>query len=170
MNSWKIILATIVIFGAGVMTGGLLVNDVDRANRNNHRPPDAEGRPQSEHGPSRPVEFPRPRQPELLSTNFVKRLDDVLKLTQDERATIEKIIAEGQEQNHAIWTNNAEQMRRVMQDVRHRVREQLNSDQQKQFDDLMRHAPRRPPGSTNAPPVLPPTNAPTAVPTNAPGA
>ena len=28
MNSWKIILAAVVIFGAGVITGGLLVNHV----------------------------------------------------------------------------------------------------------------------------------------------
>ena len=31
MNSWKVILATVVIFGAGVMTGGLLVNYVDHS-------------------------------------------------------------------------------------------------------------------------------------------
>ncbi len=128
MISWKIILATIVIFCAGVMTGGLLVNHVDRTNRFNHRPPGAEFRPPGgEHEPGRGMgmEFPRPRQPDLLNTNFVRRLDDALKLTADQRSAIAKIIAEGQDQNHSIWTNNAEQMRKVMQDVRHRVREQL---------------------------------------------
>ena len=29
MNSWKVILAAVVIFGAGVLTGGLLVNYVE---------------------------------------------------------------------------------------------------------------------------------------------
>ncbi len=33
MNSWKVILATVVIFGAGVLTGGLLVNYVEREHR-----------------------------------------------------------------------------------------------------------------------------------------
>jgi hypothetical protein len=172
VNSWKIILATIVIFGAGVMTGGLLVSHVDRSNRNNHRPPGAEIRPPGlEHEPGRGMgmEFPRPRQPDMLNTNFVRHLDEALKLTAEERSAIEKIIAEGQEQNHSIWTNNAEQMRKVMQDVRHRLRESLLADQQKQFDELMRRAPRRPPNATNGPPVMSPAHAP-AAPTNAPGA
>ncbi len=197
MNSWKIILATIVIFAAGVTTGGLLVNHIDRANRMNRRPPGLPDihPPGGEREPGRGMgmgmEFPRPRQPELLNTNFVKRLDDALKLTGEQRSTCERIIAEGQEQNRSIWTNNAEQMRRVMQDVRRRLHDALTPDQQKQFDDLMRRAPRRPPGATNAPEaqsgrfprtaperrrattnvpaIWPPTNAPAAT-ANAPGA
>lgn len=173
MNSWKIILATVVIFGAGVMTGGLLVSHVDRSNRNNHRPPGfGEFRPPGgdrEPGHGMGMEFPRPRQPDMLNTNFVRRLDDALKLTADQRSAIAKIIAEGQDQNHSIWTNNAEQMRKVMQDVHRRLRESLLADQQKQFDELMRRPPRRPPNATNAPPAMPPAHAP-AAPTNAPGA
>lgn len=168
MNSWKIILATIVIFGAGVMTGGLLVNHIDNANRFNRRPlPGGFGNrpPGGERGEAgRGMEFPRPRQPDFLNTNFVRRLDDALKLTAEERGAMEKIIAEGQEQNHTIWTNNAEQMRRVMQDVRRRLHDALTPDQQKQFDELMRRPPRRPPGFTNAPPGRVPAG------TNAPGA
>jgi Spy/CpxP family protein refolding chaperone len=171
VNSWKIILATIVIFGAGVMAGGLLINHVDRGNRFNHRPPGAEFRPpggEREPGRGMGMEFPRPRQPDLMNTNFVRRLDDMLKLTADQRSAIGKIIAEGQDQNHSIWTNNAEQMRKAMQDVRHRVREQLTPDQQKQFDELMRRGPQRH-GMTNAPPGWPPASVPAAA-TNAPGA
>jgi hypothetical protein len=166
VNSWKIILATIVIFGAGVMTGGLLVSQVDRANRINRRPPGIPDirPPGFEHEPGREpgrgmgmgMEFPRPRQPDLLNTNFVRRLDDALKLTPEERSVIGKIIAEGQEQNRLIWTNNAEQMRKAMQDVHRRLRDTLTPDQQKQFDDLMRRPPRRGPN-------------PAAAPTNAPG-
>ena len=161
MNSWKVILATIVIFGTGVMTGGLLVSHVDRAGRINHRPPGAEIHPpgfEREPGRGMGMEFPRPRQPDLLNTNFVRRLDDTLKLTPEERGAIEKIIAEGQDQNHTIWTNNAEQMRKVMQDVHRRLHDALAPDQQKQFDELMRRPSRRLPNATNAP-VSAPTNA-----------
>jgi hypothetical protein len=179
VTSWKIILATIVIFGAGVMTGGLLVNQVDRSNRNGRRPPGDFGfrPPSGERGlgrgmEGRGMEFPRPRQPDLLNTNFVKMLDGMLKLTMEQRSAFRKIIAEGQEQNHTIWTNNAEQMLKVTQDVRHRLRDSLTPDQQKQFDDLMRRPPRRQTGFTNAPPVLLRTNIPAAgsAGTNAPGA
>jgi Spy/CpxP family protein refolding chaperone len=173
VNSWKIILATIVIFGAGVTTGGLLVSHVDRSNRNNHRPPGfGEFRPlggDREQGRGMGMEFPRPRQPDMLNTNFVRRLDDALKLTADQRSAIAKIIAEGQDQNHSIWTNNAEQMRKVMQDVHRRLHDALTPDQQKQFDELMRRPPRRPPNATNASPVMPPAHAPAAS-TNVPGA
>lgn len=173
MNFWKVILATVVIFGAGVMTGGLLVNSIQRQHfRNGHRPPaNAESHSSGEarEPQSRTNTLtiaPRPRAPEILSTNFVQQLDDALQLTSDQRASIRKIIADGQEKNRAIWTNNSAQMREVVQDVRHHVREELTADQQKQFEELMKRVPRRPQNSTNAPPNLSATNSPAQ--TNAP--
>lgn len=160
MNSWKVILATVVIFSAGVFTGGLLINSVQRSHpRTWRRPPaNAEAHPTagahespSHANTNNPAGLLRPpRQPEILGTNFVQQLDDALQLTADQRVSIQKIIADGQERNHAIWTNNAAQMREVIQDVRHHVRESLTADQQKQFDDLMKRALRRQ-NSTNAP-------------------
>lgn len=167
MNFWKIILATIVMYGAGVTTGGLLVNHIDRNRPDPYRRPPMQfgtnemfrpfgGEPR---GPGRGgpewnfnSQFPRPRQPDMLDTNFVKQLDGALKLTQAQQDSIRKIIADGQERNHAIWTNNAEQMREVTLDVRHGIRELLDADQQKKFEDLMKRVPRRAPGATNGPP------------------
>ena len=37
MNTWKVILATLVIFIAGVVTGGLLVSYSDRVQQKHHR-------------------------------------------------------------------------------------------------------------------------------------
>ena len=160
MNFWKVIFATVVIFGAGVMTGGLLVNYVNHSHRNTNHRPQSNGEPRSQsemHDPqshtNNLANLPRPRPPEILSTNFVQHLDDALQFTPDQRAEIEKIIADGQERNHSIWTNNSAQMRAVIQDVRHRVREVLTDDQQKQFDELMKRVPRRQPAATNAPPT-----------------
>jgi hypothetical protein len=166
VNFWKIVLATIVMFGAGVTTGGLLVSHIDRGRQDFYRrPPMSFGgnepmRPFNPdmHGPGRgmpefPFQFPRPRQPDMLDTNFVKQLDDALKLTQAQQDSIRKIIAEGQERNHAIWTNNAGQMREVTLDVRHRIRELLNDEQQKKFEEVMKQVPpRHPQGGTNGPP------------------
>jgi hypothetical protein len=165
VNFWKIILATIVMYGAGVTTGGLLVSHIDRDRLDTYRRPPPLGsnemfRPfggEGRGGRGGPEwnfnsQFPRPRQPDILDTNFVKQLDEALKLTQQQQDSILKIIAEGQDRNHAIWTNNAEQMREVTMDVRHRIRELLNDDQQKQYEDLMKRVPRRPPGTTNGPP------------------
>ena len=161
MNSWKVILATVVIFGAGVFTGGLLVNSVQRphfrmmghrpfANDNDAHPPFEARDPQSRTNFF--ANMPRPpRPPEILGDKFVQQLDDALKLTSDERASIQKIISDGQERNHEIWTNNSAQMREVIQDVRHRVRETLTADQQKLFEEMMKRVPRRPQNPTNAP-------------------
>lgn len=173
MNFWKVILATVVIFGAGVFTGGLLVNSVQHSHpRNGHRQPvNADAHPSAEthdsqlHTNNLASLTRPPRPPEILGDKFVQQLDDALQLTPDQRDAIKKIIADGQERNHEIWTNNAAQMRTVIQDVRHRVREELTTDQQKQFEDLMKRAPRRQ-NSTNAPPNLPMTNSSPVEPTN----
>ena len=157
MNYWKVILATVVIFGAGVFTGGLLVNSIQHSHWKNNRRQSAND---EIHSPAEAHEaqsrtnnsanLPHPRPPEILGDKFVQQLDDALQLTPDQRASIQKIITEGQERNRSIWTNSAVQMHAVIQDVRHRVRETLNADQQKQFEDLMKRVPRRP-NSTNGP-------------------
>lgn len=157
MNSWKVILATIVIYGAGVMTGGLLVNHVDHSHsRNNfHRMEAALPSTNSVTQTNSPnSQASRPaRLPEMLSRQFLQRLDEELQLTPDQRAAIQKIIADGQNLMH-----------KTMLDTRLEIREQLTPEQRSQFDGMVKRQPRRMPNSTNAPPV----NAPAA--TNAPGA
>lgn len=137
MNSWKIILATVVIFGAGVVTGGLLVNHVERTRPVIHRPP------------RQPQAF-TPR-PEILKTNFVRRLDRAVHLTPVQRGRIEKIIAEGQKRNRELWKKVAPEFRPVILEVRRRIHQVLTPEQQKRFEQLLRHVPRRSLNTTNAP-------------------
>jgi hypothetical protein len=149
VNAWKVIFATIVIFGAGVFSGGLLVNYVDHSHQGNHRPPSAPSPPRE------PVDL-APR-PEVLKTNFVQRLDEVLNLTHDQQAQIEVIVADGQLRNRDLWQQIAPQVRAVAQDTRLRIRAVLTDDQKGQFEQLLRRARR--PGATNAPPGMPSTEA-----------
>jgi Spy/CpxP family protein refolding chaperone len=173
VNYWKVILATVVIFAAGVVTGGLLVNYVAHTHpRNSHRPPTPVATLPHTNSPAsgdtnsptlpRLTELLKPRLPEFWSKEFVAHLNDALELTPEQRDKIEKIIADGQELNHSIWTNNAAQMRKVMQDARQQIREQLTPEQRKQFEDLMKRPPRKLTSATNAPANLPTvtTNAP----------
>jgi Spy/CpxP family protein refolding chaperone len=164
VNSWKVILAAVVIFGAGVLTGGLLVNYVDHPLLQNVRLPFAEARLHPQTGGRdqlRQEEFPRPRSPEMLKKEFVEHLGDALKLTPAQYDAIQKIFTEGQEQNRQIWTNVAPKMRQVMEGVQQQIRAELTPDQQKQFETLVKQlAPRRPPRD-KAPPGSPlPTNSP----------
>jgi len=144
VNSWKVILASLVIFGAGVVTGGLLVNHTSRFHpHDNFRPP-----------PDIPI--PRPIA-ERISKQFIQQLNDKLQLTSEQKDKIEKIVADGQERNHCIWTNVAPKMRDVIQDVNKQIRDQLTPAQQEQFEEMLKHPPRKS-NSTNAPPNISATN------------
>ncbi len=145
MNSWKVILATVVIFGAGVLTGGLLVNYVVHEHRT----------------------LPRPLPPEMWRKDFIEHLDKALMLTPEQHAAISKIIAEGQERNREIWrTNAAPKMRQVMEQVHQRIRAELTPEQQKRFEKMLRSfAPHHPPRDEKPPGPPPSTN---SVPSTAP--
>lgn len=154
MNYWKVILATIVIFGAGVITGGLLVSHVQRparplfAFRQAARP---------SHPASTPYEnMPPEVRPEILKTNFVQLLNDNLDLSPQQREQIRKIIAKSQQNTHDLWKLVAPQFQLVLHDTRQQIRDVLTPRQQREFEYLMRqqHALRHPP-STNAPSVTP---------------
>jgi len=158
VNSWKVILASLVIFGTGVVTGGLLVDHTHH------------GRRSFEHDAVRqPPEIPMPKPiADRIGKQLMQTLNDKLQLTPEQKEKIQKIVTDGQDRNHAIWTNVAPQMRAVIQDVHQQIREQLTPEQKEQFEELLKHPPlARKPGSTNAPPVKPqapetPTNSPAA--------
>jgi Spy/CpxP family protein refolding chaperone len=164
MNSWKIIPVVLVIFGAGVLTGGLLVNYVDQGHRENGRIPFWRANPRAQMGdPTQapPGELSRPRTPEMWRKDFLGHLDEKLKLTPEQHAAISKIIAEGQEQNREIWTNTAPRMHQEMELVQQRIREELTPEQQKQFAALTRqfaphhqNQPGSPPATNNPAPIL----------------
>ena len=161
MNEWKVIIATVVIFGTGVIAGGLLVNYVDVSHTKVAQSAPAQldvsnSVPQiSTNNLPKPANATHPRLPEILSKQFVDRLEKDLQLTLGQRADIEKIIADGQDDMRKAVQN-------VRQDARQKIREKLTEPQKKQFDDLFKQyrPAKKAVNSTNAPPVLPPTNSP----------
>jgi uncharacterized membrane protein len=172
VNNWKVIFATVVIFGAGVVTGGLLVNYVNHSHNKPARraPVAAENHSPATNPPPRLMELPKQlHPPEILDKDFLAKIDDVLHLSPGQNTAIKKIIADGQEQNHSIWTNSTAQMRKVMQDSRRQIREQLTPEQQKEFENMLKQfrAPRKAANATNQPALFSATNVPVATPTNA---
>jgi Spy/CpxP family protein refolding chaperone len=163
VNYWKVILATVVIFGAGVLTGGLLVDYVSHSHQKSPRraPANAGARSATNNAAqARLPEMPRPPLAEKMGKQFVQQLNDTLQLTPEQRVKIEKIIAEGQDRNRELWTNVAPKMRAVMEEVNQQIRAELTPEQLKPFEEMLKHPPRRPSG-TNAPPALrPATNLP----------
>jgi hypothetical protein len=175
MNSWKIILAAVVIFCAGVITGNLLVRQgsVSLPAKTGRTAVDRPPRPpEDKRGPETKPEVPLPRLAEKMSKEFVRRLDRELRLTLAQSNNIACIVATGQERNRVIWTNIEPHMRKVMQEVNQQIRAELTPEQLRQFEVLMKppHPPRRP-APTNVPPGLAEaTNIPPVAPTNPPPA
>jgi hypothetical protein len=163
VNSWKIILATAVIFGCGVVTGGLLVNYVEHAYPEIRRP---FAGPRHDRPGTQELQLPRPQ---ILNRQFVEQLDTAMQLTPEQREKIGKIIADGQERNRDLWKLVSPQFRGVMQDVHQRIRAVLTPEQKKQFEELMKQfSPRRLPAPTNVPSALPPASVPPDAPPDTP--
>lgn len=133
-----------VIFGAGVITGGLLVHNTGDPGRPRvQRPGNA--------GTNAPLPNVTPAQMQRM--DFLVRASRELDLTPDQRERIERILKEGQERNRQIWEAAAPEMRKELQLVRERIRVELTPEQRRRFEELMRR-PARPavrPDGTPAP-------------------
>jgi len=149
VNNWKVIptivFATVLIFGAGVFTGGMLVNYVKQGRPH---PAAAHVKPPAQASSNVPTNNPSPlppmrQPPQVLSKDFLQRLDGELHLTKDQHEAVQKIISDGQNE-----------MRKVIQDSRLEIREVLTAEQRDQFDELMKRPFHKPIFYTNAPPAM----------------
>ena len=162
MNPWRVILATLVIFVAGVVTGGLLVSYADRAQQKNRRflprdnvrlPANANPSPFGSPRDARESQsrLPNPLQnrvPRGVSMEFLKKLDSEVQLTAEQRERIEKIITDGQLRNKELWERVAPEMRHEMAETQKRIREELTPEQRVRFEELMKQS--RPVGQRKA--------------------
>lgn len=155
MNSWKVILATLVIFGAGVITGGLLVTYSDVIRHSHHE------------APRKVATTPPPRdnrplisQTFLMRTNFIEKLSHELKLNPEQRQHIEKIIHEGQQRIRELSQEIQPRVHATLVETRERISDELTPEQKVLYEELLRHRPN-PPRGTNAPVAVIPTNSPT---------
>jgi Spy/CpxP family protein refolding chaperone len=153
VNSWKVIFATIVIFGAGVITGGLLVGHVALTLH--------PGRPHAQNTNQGDI-LPAAVTPDILRKQFVQRLNDKLDLSEQQKDQIKKVIEQGQENTRNLWKIVAPQFQEIWRDTRQQIREVLTPEQRQQFELLMKQQHQmHHPQETNAPAATPvPTNGP----------
>ena len=154
--------ATVLIFGAGVFTGGMLVDYVKQPHgkslkrtaavpASNNAVMVVTTNSSSSNAPAvKPAKVP-----EFLSKDFLQRLDTDLQLTKEQHEAVKKIIEDGQNS-----------VRKAVQDARLEIREALTPSQQKAFDELVKRPFRKSLFGTNAPAATMPVPAVTA--TNAP--
>ncbi len=148
MSPWKVILATMVIFACGVITGAMVTRTT--------RAPQAAAGPANPRPPAAPI-F------QVQRAEFLKRLETQLDLTADQRDQIARIMKESQERTRRTWEQIAPQMGQELKGVREEIRRVLTPEQRRQFAELMkrnRKAESAPPGLHPARP-LESTNGPT---------
>ena len=117
MNTWKVILATLVIFAAGVFTGGLLVKQT-----------------------SPPPPIPPPRD---IRVQMLQRLARGLNLTAVQNEQIEQILHEGQERSKIFWDLLEPELHAEFRKTREEILEVLTPEQRKKFEDLLKQRQRR---------------------------
>ena len=121
VSTWKVILATMVIFTAGMLTGGVMIHQFAKR-------------------PSPPAPF----QPMILRKEFLGRMNRELALTRQQRERIEKIMTESQERTRLLWELVGPEMRDEVMHVREDIREELRPEQLTKFEELMKQRPRKP--------------------------
>jgi Spy/CpxP family protein refolding chaperone len=132
-----------VIFGTGVITGGLLVHFTE-----------PHWVPHPHPAAPRQVQVPSPRD---MRIEFLRRVQKELDLTEAQRDEINKILKDSQDRSRIIMEPVAPQLRQEVQHTREAFRQVLTPEQRKRFDELLRQqqhpvkrmSPPREPSATN---------------------
>ena len=125
MSSWKVILATLVIFTAGLFTGGALVSRFKHPKLY----------------PARPAQDMAPGLP-ILNREFLLRMEKDLELTRTQRERIENILRDSRERTAILWKLLEPEWREELRHVTGQIREELGPDQRARFEELLKR-PRR---------------------------
>ncbi len=143
MNPWKFILATVLIYGTGVVTGALVTTLIDRPAKGAPRP------------------SPQLTYSQIQRAEFLGRLQKQLNLTPEQHEHIGQILRESNQRTKTYWDPVAAKMKEEVRTVTEKIRVELTPDQVTKFD-LEIKASRSPKkmdperkdkkGLTNAPP------------------
>ena len=122
-----------LIFGTGVVTGGLLVRNSERI-RQPHQPKNAAvGRP------AQPI-------PSFSASGvrieFLRRMERDLNLSPEQHERIDGILAESQERTRKLMEPVAPQLREELQKTRERFRAALTPSQREVFDTMLKQQQR----------------------------
>jgi Spy/CpxP family protein refolding chaperone len=173
---WKVILATLVIFCAGLYAG-VRITGIREARRradvgehgalkpgHNH-PANTNGYPANTNRDAR-LALPFANRPPFrnMGKEFLERLDREVHLAAEQRKQIEKILEDSQKRNKEIWKKIEPEMREEMKKSRDLLRDVLTPDQNKRFDELMKRPPKPPKDGQPTNAVPPPPEQSTSLP------
>src|SRR4051794_12689355 len=118
-----------VIFGAGVVTGGLLVRHTSLA--------------QPAHPPRQVTSRPLPPMSASgLRMEVLRRVERELDLTAEQRVQVDRIITASQERTKKLMEPVSPQIHAEMEQTKDAVRAVLTSEQRLRFDELLKQQQR----------------------------
>jgi Spy/CpxP family protein refolding chaperone len=147
VRPWKVILAAVVIFACGLLTGAM----VSKASRQTALT-----------APTPPVLAVNPKNPappgwQLQRLEFFKKMEKQLDLAPEQRVQIDRIMKDSQERVKPLWDQIGPQMGAELKRVRQEVNKVLTPEQRKKMSELMRHGHKSEGGApANGRPFQPP--------------
>jgi hypothetical protein len=120
VKHWKVILATLVIFVAGLVTGAVLSR---------------KAQPKAPTTLSPEVFF---QGPFYIQKQFMGRMKQELALTEAQADNLEKIFANSRERIRILLDVVGPEMRQELDAVRQGIEKELTTEQEKKFEDLLR--------------------------------
>lgn len=124
---WRVILAALVIFGAGMATG------VMTARLTSDRSASAQSAP-----PSFPMGMPQ-------KTEMLNRMTRRLELSPEQHDRIEKILKDSHERMKALWEPVAPKAKEETRQVREQILAQLTEPQKAKFEEVFKPRGQRKP-------------------------
>ncbi len=125
MKRWKVILAAVLIFVSGVVTGALGWRAVISRSPSAHA---------------------RPMPPSILDAKFdaLRHMQDALDLSPTQTERIDAILQSGRKRMRQVWETSCQpQIREEMHRVHEQICAELNSDQRARYEELVKRARER---------------------------
>lgn len=118
MSTWKVILATLVIFTAGVFTGGFVVKNTKKAQK--------------------------PKEPQVVRTEMLRRLTRELQLSPEQRVKIENVLNESAERTKILRELLAPELQAEFRKSIEDINAELTPEQHQKFEELLKQRRKQP--------------------------
>jgi Spy/CpxP family protein refolding chaperone len=129
VKAWKVILATLVIFAAGFLTGSFLPKEVAKP----LLIPAAPVRPE-----------PAPPVPWIVQDRFLQTMQRELNLNADQTAKLKAVFADSRERMHILMDLINPELQAEKREVAERIRNELTPEQRIKFEQLLKRAHQPP--------------------------
>ena len=83
------------------------------------------------------------KDPKARQAFIMRKLSKELELTQDQKITVEKIVAQVGEKRREFFLKNRPEIKRIMDEGFLQIKNELNNDQQKKLDELREEYEKR---------------------------